>query len=307
MRTLLPRLAAVAALLLVLPGLALAREVVDVTGTRTVLAEKPSRIVALAPSLGELVADIAGEELGRLVGVTEYTDYPPALAKLASVGPYHRFKLEAVVALKPDLILATRDGNMPDQIARLRELRLPVVVVATESFADVEASIRLVGEAMGASEEGRRMAAQFATGLARFRERAAKRAGAGRGAPRVLVQVSDSPVVVAGGRSFLNDAVAAIGARNVYANLKTTYPRPSSEDLLARDPEVIIVVALGADPTLFRAMARSWLRFARLSAVRAKRIHILSGDPLTRPTLRLLEGLSRLEKAVYEGVADAKS
>ncbi|MCM2279112.1 MAG: helical backbone metal receptor [Oligoflexia bacterium] len=278
-----------------------AREIVDTTGVKTTLPDAPARIVTLAPSLGELAAEFAGERLERIVGVTEYTDYPPALKRVRSVGPYHRFSIEAVAALRPDLVLATRDGNLKDQIDHLRELKLPVVVVSTENFEQVESSIRLVGEAMGVPEEGARMASRFRSGLERFRERAR-----GRQPRRVLLQVSDKPVVVAGGKSFLQDALRTIGARNVYGDLDATYPRPAIEDLLARDPEVIIVIALGTDLAPFRAMARDWIAFPRLAAVKKKRIFVLQGDEVTRPSLRLLEGLSRLEKAIFGGV-DGKS
>src|SRR6478672_2161638 len=111
-------------------------------------AEKPRRIVTLAPSLAELAADLAGEKIERIVGVSEYTDFPPALKKVESIGPYHKFNLEKVVSLKPDLVLATSDGNSRDQVLHLRELGVPVVVVETQSLAQVVSSIRLIGQAM---------------------------------------------------------------------------------------------------------------------------------------------------------------
>src|SRR4051812_6042349 len=93
-----------------------AREVLDATRTRVTLVDHPARVVALAPSLAELAADLSGNQLEKIVGVSDYTDYPPRLEKTPSVGPYSRFNLEKVVALKPDLVLATLDGNPRDQV-----------------------------------------------------------------------------------------------------------------------------------------------------------------------------------------------
>jgi iron complex transport system substrate-binding protein len=276
-------------------GRAQAREVVDATGARVRLADKPARIVTLAPSLGELAADLCGNDLSRIVGVSEYTDYPPALAKVASVGQYARFNLEKVVALRPELVLATLDGNPRDEVLHLRELGVPVVVVATASLKDVEGSIRLVGEAMGVPEDGARMARSFAEGLTRIRAKAAS----GAKARRVLLELGEDPLVVAGRGTFLDDALLAVGATNVYGDSDTHYPRPSLEDVVHRDPDVILVLALGGDLKPFEAMAKGWARFPRLKASRSGNVRIVQDNAVLRPTLRLLEGLRLLEKAVY--------
>ena len=188
--------------------------------------------------------------------MSEYTDYPPALTRVASIGQYSRFNLEKVVGLKPDLVLATLDGNPKDQVLHLRELGVPVVVVATASLKDVEGSMRLVGQAMGVAEDGRRMAERFTTGLSRIR-------AAGRRhfrAANVLLQLGDDPLVVAGGGSFLQDALEAVGARNVYGDADTHYPRPSLEDVVHRDPDRDFGAG-AADTTWGRS--RRWPRAGR--------------------------------------------
>lgn len=273
-----------------------AREVVDATGTRVKVSDTPVRIVTLAPSLGELAADILGEKIDRIVGVSEYTDFPPAVARKKTVGPYSRFNLETVASLKPDLVLGTLDGNPKDQINHLRELGFPVVVVAGGDFAQVEQSMKLVAQALGIPAEGERMASQFSTGIARIRDRATKRAGP---KPRVLVQIGDNPLVVVGGRSFIESAVETVGGVNVYADASAHYPRPSLEDAVARDPDVILVLALGKEEAAFRSMAEPWKRFTRMKAVKNSQVKIVPGDTVARPTLRLLEGLSLLEKAIH--------
>jgi iron complex transport system substrate-binding protein len=274
-----------------LPG---AMTIEDASGVSVRVRAKPQRVVTLAPSLGELAAEVLSEDLSRLVGVSEYTDYPPALKTVASIGRYDRFNLEKVAALKPDLVLATLDGNSRDQIERLRELGLTVVVVATSDFDSIGKSMILVADSLGDHARGISMARQFEQGLERIRARG--RASATH--PRILLQVGTEPLVVAAGKSFLSSAIELIGARNVYADATQPYPRPSLEDAIHRDPDQIIVVALSTDDRSVEAAAKSWKRFGAIKAVREKRVRILRADSLVRPSLRLLEGLSLLEKLV---------
>ncbi len=287
-----------------LPGApsALARELTDATGVQVALVDRPSRVVTLIPSLGELAAEVLGEDLERIVGVSEYTDYPPAIAaagkRVTSIGPYTRVDLEKILALKPDLVLASTDGNSRDQIQHLRELKIPVVVVKTESLGDVESAMRLVADAIGSSERGRAISGQFAAGLARIRARGGELVKSRARPLKVLLQLDDRPLVVVGKKSFLHDALGVVGAENIYGDAGAGYPRPALEDVIRRNPDVIVVIGMGGNAGPFKVMASRWEKFPSLSAVKNKRIRVVDGDSLTRPTLRLLEGLSLLERAL---------
>lgn len=282
-------------ILTVNPSLLIAREWVDSTAVKVKVADHPKRIVTLAPSLGELVADLVGEEdFSRIVGVSEYTDFPASLARISSIGPYMKFNIEAVVALRPDLVIATTDGNPKDQVLHLRELGLPVFVIETAHLDQVAPSMRAVARAVDAEARGEKMASQFERGLSRIRERAKKR-------PKVsvLLQIGENPLMVAGKDTFLHGALEAVGASNVYGESGAHYPRPALEDVVKKNPDVILILALGKDLAPFHAMARTWERFPGLRATRGKKIQTLPGDAILRPTLRLLEGLSTLERAIY--------
>lgn len=254
----------------------------------TASAPVPVRVVTLMPSLGELAYDLAADPERTIVGVSEYSDYPPALKQKPSIGPYFKVNLERIAALKPDLILASTDGNTPDQIAHLRELKLRVVVIDTRSFAEIEASMRAIGRALGQPDKGERMAQRFAAGLAEARARAQ-----GRAPRRLVVQLGENPLVVAGGKTFLNEAVEIIGAKNLYADSPTGYPRPALEDVLKRAPEQVVVLAMGTDRALFARMRAGW------DARKGIRATVVEADALARPSFRLIEGIARLEKAVY--------
>ena len=254
----------------------------------------PQRIVTLAPSLGELAADLLGLDLKRLVGVSDYSDYPPALKNFLSIGPYHQFNIEKVMSLKPDLILATQDGNPKDRVLRLQELGMSVVSVKTGCFEEIEDSMRRVASALGVPLEGIKMAQTLKSGIERIRTESRMNPPL-----KVLLQVGDSPLVVAGKNSFLTEALKLIGAQNVYAHSDVPYPHPSLEDMIQKDPDAIIIVALGENLQLYEKMAEKWLQFKKMMAVKNQRVHVLQSDPLLRPTLRLLRGIESLRHTLY--------
>ena len=114
-----------------------------------------------------------------------------------------------------------------------------------------------------------------------------------------MVQIGDDPLMVAGKQSFLQEALEVVGADNVYSDASAHYPRPAIEDAIHRNPDRIIVLALGHDLAPFNAMAKRWLQFSAIKAVQNKQDRVIQGDAILRPTLRLLEGLSLLDKAIY--------
>lgn len=273
--------------------------VMDASGTRVFLKAHPQRIITLMPSLAELVASIEGNETNRIVGVSDFTDFPESLKKVKKIGSYRKINFEEIVALKPDLILVTLDGNGKDPIQHLRELGLPVVVVATDSFTRIQESMRLVGSALGEPLKGDQLAKKFEQGLRQIQERAKKRAQ-NNPPQRVLLEISGSPLIVAGRYSFLHDALNAIGAQNIYSDLQASYPRPSIEDVVSRNPDVIVIFGWSIPEKEVQSMKQEWNRFSTLKAVQTHRIHVLHNEALVRPTLRLLEGLELLEKTLYE-------
>jgi iron complex transport system substrate-binding protein len=267
-------------------------------GVASAPSESPKtarRVVALAPSLAEIAALLLEEEKSRLVGVSRHSDFPEFVSHLPDVGPFHRFNVETVVSLKPDLVLATQDGNPRDQVLRLRERGLPVVVVSTPDLRAVGESIRQVGKALGRVESADRMARALEASLEAFK----KRAPAGR-KPRVMLQLGDDPVVVAGGQGILNELLTLAGGANAFQDVPHAYPRPSLEELYRRDPEVVVVLGMSEESSRLEQIANRWRGQKKLSAARAGRIHVLRGDELFRPTPRLVQGLARLEGVLHE-------
>jgi iron complex transport system substrate-binding protein len=228
------------------------------------------------------------------VGVTAYTDFPPSLKGKPSVGPYTKPNLEAVVALKPDLVLAGRDGTPKATVDRLRRLKIPVVTVATETIAGLRESYPIVGIALGKKREAERALTEFDRALDALKTRAKKRT-----ALRVLLQVGEDPLVVAGGKTFLNEGLEILGARNIYSDPEKTYPRVSVEDVLKKNPDAIVLLTMGNDDASFARAEKRWKSFPKLKATKENRVLRLRSDALVRPGPRFPEGLAALEHVLY--------
>lgn len=255
------------------------------------------RIVVLAPSLAEIVSAIQGEELSEntVVGVSDHTDFPKNLSKKHKVGPYFKPNLEIILSLKPDLVLATRDGNPKSVVDALMARKIRTLVVNTQSLSQIYQSISDVGDALQRPMEAQKILAQVQSKIEEIRKR-----GEGRKKEKILIQLEHSPLIVAGGTSFLNEMVGVIGAKNIYDNLQRSYPQVSIEDVVAKDPDWIICVAFSqGDQKKFEEMSHFWGKFSQLKAVKKNQVRVVLADTLVRPGPRMIDGIRILEKVVY--------
>jgi len=274
---------AVAALLL-LPALALAegaaRRGPEWLGPPAPPA--PRRVVSLAPSLTDTV--VAMGLAGRLVGVTRHDD-APEVAAVARVGGFLDPSAEAVVALRPDLLLWMTDAGAYAAVRRIASLGVPVRALPVESLADALRAARLVGAALGEPEAGERLAARMEEALAAARTRTD-----GRRRVRVLFVVGREPLVVAGPGSYPDELLRALGAENAVAEGRPWSHFPL-ERAVALDPELVIDAAANEPPSTVR-------RLDAIPAVRRGAARRLANDDTLRPGPRLLRALPELEAAL---------
>jgi len=248
-------------------------------------AVPPRRIVSLSPGTTEMLFALG---LGRfVVGDTVYCDYPPAAKAITKVGDVNT-NYEKVLALRPDLIVADSVAN-GRAVARLTQLRQPVLAVSPTSLLAVEAGLRQIGARTGA---GRQAEAVVARMEHKRRQAALLAAEDKRPRPRVLLVVQTSPLWTAGAGTFLGDLVTRAGGVNVGAAVHG-YGTFSREQVLAHPPDVVlgdaaVQAAFRADPLL-----------GRLAAVRAGRFYVLPADLTSRPGPRLADGLVLVAKALH--------
>lgn len=265
----------------------------DDTGVAVTLEAPPSRIVSLAPHTTEMLFSLGLGE--RIVGTSEYSDYPPAARAIPRVGRHDRFDLERILALQPDLVVAWQTGNGPDVIARLRDFGLPVFVLEPDTLTAVPDALVRLGELTGTATVARQKADAYDVKLARLTARYR-----GRAPVRVFYQVWDSPLMTLAGDQYVTDAINRCGGRNIFADLSGKTATVSEEAVLARGPQVIL--SAGTDDS-GEAFSR-WRALGAVPAVKYDQLILLPPDTLARPTLRLVDGLQHLCKAI-EGARQA--
>ncbi|HKZ07898.1 MAG TPA: cobalamin-binding protein [Methylomirabilota bacterium] len=286
------RAGALVATLLPLVALAPARAfvVTDGTGRTVTLPAAPRRIVSLVPGVTEMLFAIGAEE--RVVGRTDFCDYPPAARAKPSVGGTVSPSLEMLVSLKPDLVIATSAGNSEETRQQLERLKLPLYLVDPHGLSDVFRAV----ERLGDMADRRQRATELVAGLER-RVRAVAARVASRPRPRVLYVVWPEPLIVPGRGAAVTELIALAGGDSVSAEAGEGYPRYSVEAAVAHAPEVIVLARHGAHIAPY---ARdTWERFAGLPAVRAGRLHSVDGDLFHRFGPRAVDALEILARLLH--------
>jgi len=267
----------------------------DPTGRVLDLSAPPRRIVSLVPSVTETLYAIGAQE--RLVGVTDFCDYPPAARQKQSVGGMLAPSLETVVTLKPDLVVATPAGNREETFDELTRLRIPVYLVNPTRLADVLDLIGRLGALTGRETEAARLTATLAVRIEQVKRRVA-----GLPRPRVLYVLWPDPLIVPARGALVSELLALAGADSVTAAGGDGYPRYSFEAAVASAPEVIILARHSSGQG---AMARDrWERFTALPAVKTGRVYSVSGDLLHRYGPRVVNGLEQLARLIHPEAFD---
>jgi iron complex transport system substrate-binding protein len=269
----------------------IAKTVTDQFGRRVTLPHRPQRVVSLAPSITEIIFAIGQEH--RLQGVTRFSDYPVAAALLPKVGSYVRPDLERIVALNPDLCIATKDGNPKRVIDRLQSLNIPVYAVDPRNLDKVMVTILDIGSLFDASESAKALVESM-----RLRVQHIKRlVENARSRPRVFFQIGISPIVSIGTDSFIHELIVLAGGKNVAAG-SVAYPRFSREQVLVLSPEVFIITSM-ARGAVFEKVKADWSRWPNMPAVRDQRIHLVDSNVFDRPSPRLVEALELLVRLIH--------
>ncbi len=255
-------------------------KVTDDAGRTVRLARPAQRVVALAPHMAEtLYAAGAGE---RLVGTVEFSDYPPEAQKVRRVGGYSRVDLEAVAALKPDLVIGWQSGNAPSTLDALRALGLTVYVSQPDRIEDVAREIERFGELAGTEKMAQPKAAEL-----RRRQAVLQREYANRPTVRTFYQIWKQPLATIGGKQIISSVIRLCGGENVFAALGNLAPTVSVEAVIAANPEAI--VASGMDAARPEWLD-DWKRWTTINAVARDNLFFVPPELIQRHTPRLLDG-----------------
>jgi iron complex transport system substrate-binding protein len=255
-----------------------------------VLLAQPRRIVSTAPAITEILYALG---LGdRVVGVTDYCHYPPEARSKPKIGPFIRPDLEAIVALRPDLVIILK--NPLQLFPKLRALNQNVVEVDHDTVPNIYRAIGQIAAAAGVPARGAALNRTIQTRLTEIRGKVAKLPRR-----RVLFVVGRTPgtlegIVGVGGSSYLNELMSIAGGDNMLRDAVAAYPKVPAEEILARNPEVIVDMGDMSDTDHVteaqkRAVAGLWNRFPMLSAVRSHRVYGVAADIFVVPGPRIAE------------------
>lgn len=260
--------------------------VVDDAGQTVRLAAPARRIVSLSPHATELL--FAAGAGPQLVGVSRYSDYPAAAARLPQVGDSAQIDLERLAALHPDLVVAW-DSALPERTrVALAGLNLAVFRSEPHTLDAIADTVEKLAVLAGRGDVGRRQAAQL-----RGRIDALRRAHAGLPLLPVFVQVWPAPLMTVNRAQAISDALAVCGARNLFAAAPVQVPTVDVEAVVAADPEAIIS-GVGSDPAAARATFARWRALPRLRAVARHHLLALDADQIARPGPRLIDAAEQL-------------
>ncbi len=247
------------------------------------------RIISLAPSVTEtLFAVGAGPEV---VGVSQYCDYPPQARRLPKIGSYITPNLEAIVALRPALVIGLLTSSNLREIHALQAMGIATLMVDDSSVAAIEASITKIGDAVGQPAAARDLLREIRL---RFNDIEEKLAGV---QPRsVLMVVGHQPLVAVGPGTYLDELLKLAHAHNIADFSTQSWPRLSLEFIVASQPEVILDGQMGTDP---HAPAHFWARYPSIPAVRERRVFGYPDDPTLHPGPRMPQTLALLARLIH--------
>ena len=256
----------------------------DDLGQTVRLAQPAQRIVSLAPHLTEtLFAAGAGE---RIVGTVDYSNYPEAAKKIARVGSYARLDLEAVAALKPDLVVGWQSGNATANLDKLHGLGYTLYVSQPNRIEDVASEIERLGTLAGTQGVASVTAQRFRQRLAALRTQYS-----GKASVRTFYQIWKQPLMTVGRSQIISDAIHLCGGENVFGTLEAMAASVTVEAVIASNPEAIVASGMGeARPEWLD----DWKKWPRITAVQRDNLFFVPPDLIQRHTPRLLEGAGQL-------------
>ncbi len=256
--------------------------------------KNPERIVSLAPDITEILFALG---LGdKIIAVSSDSDYPPRAADKIKVGTFMKPSTEAIIAMKPDLVITQWFAEQKSVADTLEQLGYKVLVLRMEKFSELPEAIKKIGTAAGVQEKAEQLSNTIDSKINELKAKYANKEKI-----KVLWVIDKESMRVAGRNTFLNEMLEAAGGQNVIGNTLQQYPSISSEEILSCGAEVIIQSAMSiANIELQQKQAEAfWSKYQNLPAVKNKRIYVIYSDALLRLGPRVPEGIEIIAKCLY--------
>ena len=266
----------------------------DAVGRNVNIDHTPFRIVPLAPSLTEILYYLG---LGdRVVGVTNYSYYPPEALEKPKVGSYIDLNIEKILTLGPDLVIGTKDGNNPGVVDLLEQAKIPTYIVNPRNVVEVIETIRIVGRLCGIEAKADQLAQGLKDRLDRIRKGVEKQKK-----PLVFLQINLHPIMTVNRNTFHQDIITLAGGINMSADSSISYPRISIEEVIRKKPEVMIISSMDRGGE-FEKARQEWLKWTSIPAARDGKVYLIDSDLIDRPSPRIIDGIEEMARLIHPEV-----
>jgi iron complex transport system substrate-binding protein len=273
-------------------------EVRDDAGFTIHLAKPAQRIISLVPSAMETLIAIGATN--QIVGRTRY-DMAPEIASLPSVGGGVDPSVEAMINLRPDLVISWESDKRQMVREKLTALGIPVFILRTQDTTDIFHGIANIGRLAGRESAATAIATSIRATLDSVR-----RSVSGRPAPSVLYVMYNDPPMTAGPQTFIGQLISLAGGRSIFADATQDWPNVAMEEIVRRDPDML-VVPVGEFKTNSLERLRTMAGWRDLRAVRAGRVVSVPADLMNRPSPSIAEASRVLQRVLHPEVVGADS
>ena len=257
---------------------------IDDTGQLVTLPKPATRIISMAPNLTEILFHI--EAGSQIVGVVEYSDFPPKAQDIQKIGSSHQSDIETILALQPDLIVAWASGNPAEDLAKLEQLGIHIFRTEPRTLNDISTLMKRLGKLTGHSAISDVLAATFLEGTAAIRKAYQQRRNL-----TVLYQIWSDPIYTLNGEHLISRLIEHCGGTNIFFELEILAPVVSTESVIERNPDVIIAGGYqGAAPEWLG----TWNQWSGMQAVQSKSLYTVDADRISRMGPRVLQGMQEL-------------
>ena len=265
------------------------------------MANKPKRIVSLAPNLTEILFALELDE--QIVAVSNDSDYPPEAANKKKIGTFWQPNTEAIIASKPDLVVTLWFEQQKAVADSLRRLGYQVLTVRIEKISELLAAIQEIGTAAGCAQLSNRVVENIRNHLSDLQS---KLVSADK--VKVLWVVQAEPLRVAGRDTFINELIELAGGENAIGRTIQQYPPISTEELLACGAETIIQSGMGRSNMAEqqKTAERFWGRWQNLPAVKNNKIYVVEPDTVLRLGPRLCQGIELIAHCLHPDIIRQK-
>jgi len=265
----------------------------DQIGREVTIEEQPERIISLSPSNTEILFALGLDD--KIVGVTDYCDYPEAVADKEKIGGYSDPNIEKIVSLQPDLLIANEVHLK--YIEELEKFGIPSVVIEPKDFDEVFDGIEIVGKAAGRHKEATSLVEDLTARVKKVEEMVGEIPSDRR--PKVLYELWHTPITTAGPGTYVDDIIHRAGGENIAKDAGKEYPQYSQEMIIAKNPDIIIFSYHGTPGGETEESIMKRPGWDSINAVKNKKVFYVDENLVQRATPRLVDGLEQFVKIIH--------